>query len=364
MFAHPPVPRTPLIARPVCFSARALLIVAGLLGCGSGNGSSLPQPPAAPVAPLPTSTEEEITGLLEQGEFAGAEARLRGLLEASPGSAELCTLLCETLRLSGAFDEAVEWGERAVANAPQSSRAQHQYARALAETMRTGGMLGALGKLGPFKSALETAIELDPTNLDARIDQVAFLLLAPGIAGGDDERGLTLAREVAELDPERGIPLVMWGLREDDRVDEAIAAGRAAVDELPQSAYLKLNLARLLTEEERSEEADRLLAEILETGRSSGKNETYYAALYQYGKLRVAEERDAAEAATAFEEYLAEAPPRGDDLPGHAGAAWRLGQARELAGDREAAREAYRLALEHDADFENASEALEELGTR
>ena len=54
----------------------------------------------------------------------------------------------------------------------------------LNQISRVKGML----VIGRYKSALRKALELDPKNVDARVEEIGFLIHAPGIIGGSETK--------------------------------------------------------------------------------------------------------------------------------------------------------------------------------
>lgn len=342
-----------------------LLAVLAAAGCGSGEASP-PAPALGPtVAVEPSAARsallDEARALGRADDWPGAEAALTRWAGEHGEDGELLALLSEAARKQGDAERALAFAERAVAALPDSSDAHLQQARALAEKLRSAGVLGAMRSLGPWKEALARARALDPANLEARTDEIAFHLIAPGLVGGSKSKGLVLARELLALDEERGLPLLVWALSADGQEDEALRTAREALVARPERSKLRLTYARLL-EEDSPEEAEAQMQRIVDDAGEAPaeRDETYYEALYQLTRARIEAEREPERAIAMLEEYLAGAP-RGDTLPPKAGAWWRIGNARELLGQDEAARAAYEAALSLDPDFERARDALEAL---
>ena len=64
----------------------------------------------------------------------------------------------------------------------EHSDAHLQYARALRTRLQNISKVKAMFSLKTYKRALNTALELAPDNLDAREEQIGFLVNAPGFA--------------------------------------------------------------------------------------------------------------------------------------------------------------------------------------
>lgn len=344
----------------------ALGLAAALaIGCAESEPASLSSPVHAPVhaaahAAGPSAERTrflaEVRALVASEDWEGAHTALAARAAQEGEDGEVLSLLSLVARMRGDVEGALDFGERATSAAPDSSDAHLQYCRALGQKMQRGGMLAAMGSLGDFRDALDRARELDPANLDARGDEIAFHLIAPGIAGGDREQGLELARELTALDRERGLPLYVWALSANDETELALATARAALEEDPGNRQLRLSLARLCAEEELLDEAFALWEALLEGER----DRHHYEALYQLARARIQAEREPERALEALQQYVAGAPAA-PELPPKAGAWWRIGQAHELLDDLDAARAAYETALSLDPDFEQASDALDAL---
>ncbi len=284
--------------------------------------------------------------LLEQAgdlrEASAAEREAAGLVDLFLGDV--------ALRLGDA-KRASELADRAQARRPGDGAAQHLVARALAARMQTEGMLFAMGKLGALKEALQRAIELDPLNVDARVEQAALYLMVPKLAGGDVATGRLLAAALEPLAPERAAWLQVTASLVDGDEQRALAAVRAAHERFPADQDLAATLARL----EADGDVERAIA-LYELALEGPRGASWFRAAYALGKLLLEDGRDAARALELFEAY-AEECPGGTMLAPVAGAHWRRGQALEALGRPNEARAAYERALELDPELDEARDA-------
>ena len=284
----------------------------------------------------------------------------------------------------GLADEAVGWGEKAIALAPASAEAHFQLALAygLKSEQRSG-----LGKLSParkYKSALEKAVELDPGHLQARNRLFRYLLGAPGIAGGGIDKAKAQAEEIAKLDEKSGYRVraaifekeKKWDLVEkeykaclaldpkDVDVSALLAnfyrshensAGAEAVwnDYLavqPDNLDALLSLGQVRVEMGKYDEAK---ANFLSGLKASGGDTRFH---YQLGRLSALSGRDPEEGISHLQAYLGKNPPPGN--PTWADAYWRMGNIYEKTGNKSAAVQAYQKALELNPVHKNAKESL------
>lgn len=283
--------------------------------------------------------------------------RVQRELALDPDSGELHALLSIAHRESGAVDEAVDAGKRAVELAPDASWVHHEYARALAMKMLEGGVLAAMGNLGEYKDEMQKAVDLDPGNVDALSEQIGFYLFAPGIVGGSTEKALELARQLEAHDRRMGKWLQAEAHWRNDDKERAKTVCRNALAEFPGDPDLCVSLASFLEEEGDPEAADQQYTVALA---SEKRTDGYWRALYESAKLRIENEFELDVAIERLNAYI-EGDPRSNLLPPVAGAHWRIGLAQLARGDEPAARAAFEAALEADPEFERAQDALDEL---
>ena len=199
-----------------------------------------------------------------------------------------------------------------------------------------GNALRAAGRAADAQDSYQRAIALDPNGAAAH-HNLALLLCERGDFAG----ALASARRAVELDPglaeaHNTLGNALRGLRQ---FPAAEAALRRAV-QLEPSAERYTNLANVLADLGRSEEAERGYQRALE------RQPTFAAAHYGLG-IRLYQRGEVAAAADRYREATALDP-------GHA-AAWQgLGAALRALGHIEEAVEAFRRALAADPDFSEA----------
>jgi len=320
---------------------------------GADDGASADESAGlGPVAELETRAEYEAAR-------AELEARVAELEDDGATADVVLGLarLSTVERMCGDEDAALASAERAVELAPDVGLAHFVLARALARKLQTGGKITALRRLGDYKDALARAVELDPSNVAARVQQAAFYVKAPGIVGGDVDVARELAGQLESADPAAAAWIRVEALREEERFDEAEELCRRALDEAPDDAELRASLAGLLVETERPDEAIREYERVLEGRRGA----TYYRALYEAARALAEAEREPGRVIELLREYVADVPLGLDLAPPLARAHWRIGQAHERLGREGRARAAYEAALEEDPELDEAAEALEAL---
>ncbi|MEO6064860.1 MAG: hypothetical protein ABIP49_03630 [Lysobacterales bacterium] len=90
---------------------------------------------------------------------------------------------------AGDIDRAVELAETATQAAPRDADAWFVQGQILCSQAQSGSKLKALGRARHCRDAFVQAVALDPLSFDANVGLMQFFLQAPGIAGGDDDKG-------------------------------------------------------------------------------------------------------------------------------------------------------------------------------
>jgi len=243
---------------------------------------------------------------LEAGDLAGAERRLRHVVERAPDLVEGWRLLGEVLERGGRRAEAVEVYRQGLGHQPRALELQGRLGRLLAEAGDPGA-----GKV--LRRAFELAGELSqPPPVDVLQNLAALALSQRRWQQAED-----WARQAVEADPSLAAAWNSLGIarEEQGRLDAAAAAYRSAVEADPGYWQTSFNAGLLLAKRQRFREA-----------------------------------------AAAFEAVLAQ-------VPDHAGAHFQLGmlQAGPL-GEPAKARAHLQAALEAEPDHPRAQRIREVLG--
>ncbi len=159
--------------------------------------------------------------------------------------------------VDGKLEEAVRTMERALDGDPLNPRVW----------AGLGKVQFVLGRAGPAEAAYQRALDLRPQDVPSAIGLVRAIVL-----GGDYPRALERARELRSVGRQNPEFLEMWLTLESevpggDRL-AALRARQRIVENRPDNLENAAMLARLLIEEERYEDADPLLTQLLEADRS------------------------------------------------------------------------------------------------
>jgi tetratricopeptide (TPR) repeat protein len=305
--------------------------------------------PAAAKSPLETGQEQ-----FASGRYRDAVATLRAAAGEEAGDARLAFWLARSHYELREWESAVKSAERAVQLDTGNSEYHLWLARAYGRQAEHSGPFSAFGKARKARDTWQKAIQLDPANLGARRDYITFLLEAPGIIGGGDDKALAQIEELARRDPVEGhlARAEYWQeLKKPERAEEEY---RKALALKPKAAPAYFEVADFY----------------LKRGNAAAMEETVEAAArvnsrdprlaFYRGAVRVLAGNRPAEAEQFLKSYISTVPPR-EDRPSHAGAHEWLGRLYEKLGRRDDAAREYRAALTLQPKRKSASQALKAL---
>ena len=204
----------------------------------------------------------------EDAEMAARVASLRANLpgyraEGPAGDVALIEAVLEAD--DGDLEAAAEFAERAVELSPDDPDAHYVLGTVLINDVNRGSFgLSTLGKVNRAKASWETAEELEPEHVGARISLAMFYLQAPGIAGGDKKKAARYGESLVKSGE------LTWGWRIQmmasigrkrwdearERLDSMVAA--AQDDNAKRTAYIQY-LVPVLLDHGREDEAFEVL---------------------------------------------------------------------------------------------------------
>jgi cytochrome c-type biogenesis protein CcmH/NrfG len=266
-----------------------------------------------------SALREQVTTLFNQHLWAEAQTVLEKALAAAPDNAEAYFYLGQCQLNRGDTEKAVFSFEKATVLAPANS----EYFRLLGDsyglTAQKAGMFSKFGWAKKCKSAYDKAVDLDPTNINARWSLMEYYRQAPGFVGGGMEGAYAQAAEIKKLD---------------------LARGRIAY-------------AVLYTTAKKFSEAFTAYEDVLKDTPDD------YNTLYQVGKLADTTGQELDRGLAALRKCLTIEHPT--DPRGYVPAHWRIGNILLKKGDKTGARAAYAAALKLNPEFPEAIESMKKL---
>lgn len=249
-----------------------------------------------------------------------AIAAFEKLAQAEPKNSEATAYLGRLQMRLGDTEAAIKIFDKLAATNPTHSDYHRELGDAYGFKAQKAGLgFSGLGAARKCKAAYEKAIELDPTNLNARFSVMQFYQQAPGIVGGGTDKAHVQADAIIKLDPVRGRTAKAGVYVAEKNYDAAFALYEEALKENPDD----------------------------------------YNSLYAVGRMAAASGQRLDRGIEALTHCLAMTPPA--NSPGHAAAHWRIGNILEKKGDKAGARAAYESALKLDPKFAQAAESLKKL---
>ncbi len=288
-------------------------------------------------------------GLLASGRVDELVQTLQRQITRFPKDAEAHNLLCRAYFMMEEWDRGIAPCERAVNLDPQSSSYHLWLARTYGEKADRSTFLSAPGLAKKSRAAFERAVELDPKNVEARVDLGEFYAEAPGFIGGGKDKARLQAEALMPLDP----AFAHWVLARiaEKEKDPARAEREYRAEIAASNSGVRgwADLANFLMYAKRYDEMEQALLHA-ETGPID-----HPEALMNAGNLLLRAQRDYPLAARLLRRYLTNRLcEQGPAFKAHA----ILGESLEKQGDRQAAAQEFHAAL---ALFQNYPRAKEDL---
>ncbi len=137
----------------------------------------------------------------EAGQYSAAIETLIAAHRGAPNDGAIHYWLERSYYEERNYDLAVTYGEEAIKSSPQNAEYRRWLGRAYGAKAEQSHSFFLARKV---KKAFETAVTLDPLNIDARRDLMEYLVEAPWIVGGDKDKAKEQIEFINKLDPIEG----------------------------------------------------------------------------------------------------------------------------------------------------------------
>jgi Tfp pilus assembly protein PilF len=294
--------------------------------------------------------DDSAPSLLAQGRVDDAITNLRGQISSSPNDPEAHNLLCRAYYTLGEWDSGISNCERAVSLEPGNSRYHLWLGRVYGEKADKANFMTAAGLAKKVHTEFETAVQLNPNNVDARTDLAEFYLEAPGIVGGGRDKAEAQAQTLAGIDPAKA----HWvNARIDEKKKDLAGAEkeyRAAIESSHGSASAWLHLAQFYKHSGRLDQMDDAIRHVASAPLDQAD------VLVDAAHLLLDTNRDLPEANKLLRRYVSSASTveQAPVFKAH----YLLGTVLEKQGDKQGAAQEYRTSLTLARSFSVAQEAL------
>ena len=296
---------------------------------------------------------DEAVRLFESGKFDEAKTALEAIESKDAKSARAAFYLGRIAGHQRGLDEAIRWFKKAVDLEPTSSAHHMWLGDAYASKAQRAGVFEKPFLSRSIRKEIEKAVELDPSNLDARQGLVQFYVMAPGILGGSAQKAKEQAAEMAKRDAVRGHRMYAWIYTQEKDFAKAEQEYLAAVQTDPQQKELRYALGYFYQGQSKYDEAFAVFEELARLDPSD------WPAYYQIGRTGVLSGKNLDRAEECFKTYIEKAAKDGNPSP--AWAHYRLGMLYEKKGRKDLAKREYEAALALQPDHKESKEALGKL---
>lgn len=329
-------------------------ILAGLLllavGCRPASAETRGDPARPPDSPALLAAAQHDFGI---GNYSSAAVTLRAVISQSPLNAEAFYWLGRCYFEMHDFDNAIAQGEKSIALQPKNSVYQMWLARAYGGKADRDKSFFAARKV---KKQLVQAVQLDPTNIDARSDLEEFCIQAPWIVGGNTEEAKAQAEAIAKIDPVQGhLAYAMFDAEAMKKPELAENEYRQVLAAKPSTTDPYFDVAVFFRDHNKVADADSAIDAAARVNPNDPRLNFYR------GTSLITAGSQPARAEEYLKSYLASTPDR-SDWPSHAAAREWLGRLYESQGKRAEAAEQYRAALQLEPGRKSAQARLQKLG--
>jgi len=301
------------------------------------------------IAGLTAGMADSAKDMLAGGRVDEAITELNGRLSSAAADAESSNLLCRAYFALEDWDRAESSCRKAVSLDPDNSRFHLWLGRVYGEKADRSSFLAAAGLAGKVRGEFERAVQLNPKDVDARLDLAEFYLAAPGIVGGGEQKARAQAQSIATVNPAR--EHWVYARIAEQKKDAATAEREyhRYIDLSQGDAEAWLNLALFLRRQKRFDEMEQAIVKLSQS--PMPKPDVLVEAseiLYRAG-------RSYPFATELLHRYLASGPV--EAAPAFK-ARYLLGLLLEKQGDKEGAAQEYRASLSLARNFGMAQQAL------
>lgn len=246
------------------------------------------------------------------------------------------------------FDDAAEYFEEAT----EADKKNAEYFQWLGDTYGTiarDANIVRQGFLAPkMKTAWESAIALNPKNINARLSLIEYYTQAPSVMGGSFDKAKEVANQIIKLNAAQGHRAMGNIFMREKNVP---AAEKSYLEMIKADETLIPALGNFYLTQKQYDKAFKLLEDAVK------KNPDDMGSIYQIGKTSALSGKQLERGEQCLRQYLTYQPKNNE--PSHAGAQMRLAQILEKGGNKPEAKKMYEAALKKDNSLQEAKEGLE-----
>jgi len=301
------------------------------------------------IASLTASVADSAKDMLAAGRIDEAITELNGRLSSAPADAESSNLLCRAYFALEDWNRAESSCRKAASLDPDNGRFHLWLGRVYGEKADRANFLAAAGLAGKVRGEFERAVQLNPKDVEARLDLAEFYLAAPGIVGGGEQKARSQAQFIATVNPAR--EHWVYARIAEQKKDTVIAEREyhQYIDLSQGDAEAWLNLALFLRRQKRFDEMEQAIVKLSQAPMPK------LDVLVEASQMLYRAGRNYPFATQLLNRYLAAGPV--EAAPAFK-AHHQLGMLLEKQGDKAGAAREYRASLALVRNFGLAQQAL------
>lgn len=281
-------------------------------------------------------TAPDYAALIDAKNYQAVETAIATTLKTDPTDATALVAQVDLILQqadAAHYDEAVSHAELCIQHHPDHGACHEALGNVLGVKAEQGGMMEGIGALGTIRDSFETAIKLDPANVNANVSLMTFYLEVPGLLGGSSRSAKKLLR--AAVTPELAALLQAKLQINNEKLQDAsnTLLGIAATSDpaiLRQQRDILLEIGQSQLQKPELAAAQHTYQAVIE------RHPTSAGAYFGLGRVLLAQGK-ASEALAPLQQAL--------NLDASAAVHYRLGKTWQALGDKDKAIAAYQSAL-------------------
>ena len=295
--------------------------------------------------------------LYNSGFYRGAIGALQTAVERTPNDASLYYWLGRCYFEVHDFDHSISSWQRAVALESGRSEYHDWLGRAYgrkAEQDSHSKMVSALSSARRTHHEFQVAVQLDPKNIDAQRDLIAFMASAPGDLGGGEQPALEQIKALSAIDPVEGTLALADFYAGRKKFEQASQEYRKAFASAGNRIAVDLEVADYYRDRGDGSNMEQAVQAAARAAPADGRLN------YYRGVALVLQKKDPETAEKDLRTYI-ESVPDNSERPAHSSAYEYLGKLYESQGRPDLATEQYKTGLTLDPQNKSLREALKRL---
>lgn len=287
------------------------------------------------------ATLEQADTHLQNGQFKQAQSLLLKATKDKTQAVEAWQKLTQLALQQQDYDDAEEYIEKAVDLAPDNAHSHYFKGQVMAAQAQNASIFSAPGYAKKSLKAFERAVELAPDSIEYRSSLMGFYLNAPGIVGGDNQKGLAQAQAIQKLDEKQGLLALVQAytvLEDENRLEQTYQLIEQKHADDPKLSFQR---GIHLQNTGQWQPAMDIFTRLSQAQTSEDNREIKFNAMYQLGKTCGLSKTNQQAGIASLTNYIEQAPNHGQ-LPPKEWAEFRMALLLDQTGKRKEARNIYR----------------------